>query len=479
LNIEAVDELLYVEITIDDRFAARLLCADRIDYRNLELEEADLPGVELKRINRTHTVSAGFSYRVPTIFAPPKLHSVKVFSVVSEHKELIWEDTTNFAEIAIGELKGLFAEYTYIAFENFRYVPGQGRGTVVAQGWITAPDDRVADRIAGCSVHVNETPFETTTAPLPEPPDTLHFTFAPERPTFSFTVTADLGRIAPEARGYRFSCRDEEGERITPEALDFFLPTNWQTMLTEKPLPSLEGIRRTTPAISRRASAERDEFVPSRFHFGGYTDMCQIERAIRLHANRDFDGIHRVLDWGCGCGRLTYHLGSLPGILASGIDMDFVNIKWASQNIRTADFSTAALDPPLPFEDETFDLIIGLSVFTHLTEADQFAWLEEHRRILKQGGILAATVHGTTSLKCGGLRKLVNDYRALEVQGICDSRIANKFKDLLKDRPTYYRQTRHRPDYVRHQWGRYFDIVGVEPGGAAGQQDLVIAAKRS
>ena len=49
--------------------------------------------------------------------------------------------------------------------------------------------------------------------------------------------------------------------------------------------------------------------------------------------------------------------------------------------------------PPLPLEDESFDLIWSISVFTHLTD-NSLPWLCELHRLLRPGGLLIATYMG-------------------------------------------------------------------------------------
>ncbi|HEY0382006.1 MAG TPA: class I SAM-dependent methyltransferase [Candidatus Elarobacter sp.] len=48
--------------------------------------------------------------------------------------------------------------------------------------------------------------------------------------------------------------------------------------------------------------------------------------------------------------------------------------------------------PPSDLPAESFDVIYAYSVFTHLSEELQRAWIEEFRRLLRPGGVLVASV---------------------------------------------------------------------------------------
>jgi SAM-dependent methyltransferase len=99
-----------------------------------------------------------------------------------------------------------------------------------------------------------------------------------------------------------------------------------------------------------------------------------------------------LLDFGCGCGRVTRRWAGLDGV--HGTDLTPEAVEWCSRNLPFGRFETNGLAPPLTFREGSFDLVYALSVFTHLTVELQLAWLAELRRVLRPGGLLLLTTHG-------------------------------------------------------------------------------------
>lgn len=103
-----------------------------------------------------------------------------------------------------------------------------------------------------------------------------------------------------------------------------------------------------------------------------------------------------ILDWGCGPGRIIRHLPTLIGdsCRCYGSDYNAKYVEWCSKNIPNVSFSTNQLTPPLDYQSGMFDIIYGISIFTHLSEEMHYKWFDELMRVLKPGGILFLTLQG-------------------------------------------------------------------------------------
>jgi ubiquinone/menaquinone biosynthesis C-methylase UbiE len=103
-----------------------------------------------------------------------------------------------------------------------------------------------------------------------------------------------------------------------------------------------------------------------------------------------------ILDWGCGPARILRHLPDVfdHSCTFFGTDYNEKSIKWCQEHLKGISFSKNNLTPPLSFDAEKFDVIYGISIFTHLSAANHTPWFDELNRVLKKEGILLLTTHG-------------------------------------------------------------------------------------
>jgi ubiquinone/menaquinone biosynthesis C-methylase UbiE len=104
----------------------------------------------------------------------------------------------------------------------------------------------------------------------------------------------------------------------------------------------------------------------------------------------------KILDWGCGPGRVIRHLPAVigNGCAFYGTDYNSKSIEWCSQNLPGINFNKNTLKAELPYVDNFMDIIYGISIFTHLSEEMHISWFNELYRTLKPGGIMFLTTQG-------------------------------------------------------------------------------------
>jgi ubiquinone/menaquinone biosynthesis C-methylase UbiE len=127
--------------------------------------------------------------------------------------------------------------------------------------------------------------------------------------------------------------------------------------------------------------------------------------------------------------------------------------------------------PPLNYQDESFDFIYGISVFTHLPEDMATLWLKELRRILRPDGLLVTSTLGSTDLQ--GL--MSDDKEALKQFKQKGFYYTKKFK--TEGLPDFYGLSFHERSYIEAEWSRYFNILVFYPKAINNHQDGIVLSK--
>jgi SAM-dependent methyltransferase len=113
--------------------------------------------------------------------------------------------------------------------------------------------------------------------------------------------------------------------------------------------------------------------------------------SIRDAVPEPLESMGSILDFGCGCGRVVRWWRDLPPDI-HGSDFNATLVAWCRANLPFATFGVNGAEPPLSYEDDSFDLVYALSVLTHLPVDTQERWLDELARVARDW--LLVSVHG-------------------------------------------------------------------------------------
>jgi SAM-dependent methyltransferase len=177
----------------------------------------------------------------------------------------------------------------------------------------------------------------------------------------------------------------------------------------------------------------------------------------------------RVLDFGCGCGRVLRWLVRDPRLELHGTDVDADAVAWVRRRLPHVRAGVNERHPPLEAQAAAFDVVYAVSVLTHLDEDDAAQWLEEWRRIVRPGGIVVASVHGPDAFPLAPHHR--DELRRRGFLFAADDRWRGTF-------PGWYQTAVHTSEYVRKQFGRWFEVVEHVDRGLNDHQDLVVLRRR-
>ena len=118
---------------------------------------------------------------------------------------------------------------------------------------------------------------------------------------------------------------------------------------------------------------------------GGPGNVARMLNGIDTHGKR-------LLDIGCGIGGPAFEMARAYGAFVTGIDLEAALVERARASARELGLETQCafrtVEPgPLPFADESFDIVVSAGAFTQT--ADKPAMLREAFRVLAPGGHLS------------------------------------------------------------------------------------------
>ena len=218
------------------------------------------------------------------------------------------------------------------------------------------------------------------------------------------------------------------------------------------PLPPVDMIR-MTQGLYRRASDP--DAVYRRFEATGAESAAWIANLLARNGER-IEDMSAILDFGCGCGRVTRHWKELDARVC-GSDYNAHLVRWCAEHLAFGEFRPNEAAPPLPFDDATFDFAYAISVFTHLEEARQLPWIGELTRVVRPGGLLLITVMSEERLRSiPAWERLREPFEAGELVVVRSERSGSNSCAVY-----------HPLNYIRNTLTRDLEIVDYDAGSPA------------
>ena len=285
----------------------------------------------------------------------------------------------------------------------------------------------------------------------------------------SIAFSGDSGfrfKLPRRAERARLSVTSHDGAETLVE-----IQTTLDPAFMDLPMPPAELMRRVTGSPD-----------PGFFLADGVRSYTEFVDAIARH--RDVASIRRMLDWGCGSGRLSrLFLRAHPEVALRGCDIDREAIDCCNR-LYGDRFAVVPPMPPTGYGGGDFDLVIGYSVMSHLLPGAQRAWLAEMRRLLVPGGLFLASVHGPFAARFALAGSERDESESWRRRPIIAKLLERGFLDAGADGALdgiapagYYRGAFQTPEWTRQSWSDGFRILEIREGGMQNYQDLVILEK--
>jgi SAM-dependent methyltransferase len=134
----------------------------------------------------------------------------------------------------------------------------------------------------------------------------------------------------------------------------------------------------------------------------GWRTLCELQRVLDT-AGRNLYRCPSFLEFAAGHGRFTRHLAKAlpPGALTVS-DVVPGSVAFLRQHWAVKGFDSTAAPEALSIADE-FDVVLVLSLFSHLPESTWRAWLRKLYSAVAPGGVLVMTTHGDEAARKSGV----------------------------------------------------------------------------
>ncbi len=321
-------------------------------------------------------------------------------------------------------------------------------------GWIFLPDvamDKAEVQVDGESVGVAELVHYPKVA-------AAYNEYEPFNQRIGYSLQVDHGSLGVD-RSHQISVVGYRDGRPVAKMKSIVLSP---TLIPDVPIPPPRLIELT----------QGDHDVHS-YRMLGYRYYQQIRELVARH--RNWNSVRRVFDWGCGSGRIASFVMKESDAELYGGDMNHDAVAWCQEYLKPGHFRALHPLPPLPYADETFDLILSIGVVGGCGPAEYAVWLPELRRVLAPTGLMVVSVQGRFAAEVLYPREALV---ALERDGTFDGTAYDKAFPPDPSDKRYRGGMYLSRDYVACTWAPHFRILEHLEGELNSDLDLVLVQRR-
>jgi SAM-dependent methyltransferase len=245
-----------------------------------------------------------------------------------------------------------------------------------------------------------------------------------------------------------------------------------------------ERLSPVPPPDLRRLDGSAEEPV---YLWTGLVDVMNFFAIYQRMGTPPDDRKPRVLDFGCGSGRLARYLNMHDEVEAFGVDSHALAVEWCQLNLDRVVTLLQAGRQQLPFGGAHFDLVYAMTLFTGAVHSRMRQWFDEVTRVLAPGGLLLAVTYGPTALNTIRTsaahqatfritaERAAELLEALPAEGsIHEPRGGDGGEPAADDGASFI-----HPDYPAANWtSEAFEVLQHIPGGLRGWQDIVVLQRK-
>jgi ubiquinone/menaquinone biosynthesis C-methylase UbiE len=229
------------------------------------------------------------------------------------------------------------------------------------------------------------------------------------------------------------------------------------------------------------ATEDREGYFDDRhlaYWLSGAADLKLVDEMVPAAA------MTSVLDFGGASGRFARHVPLVhEAATVTVADINVNHVEWVNQRFgRAVRAVKVSPYPQFPIADASIALCVGLSVFTHI-DSYETGWLAEMHRVLRQGGYAFVTVHSEHTwplLKdhpevMRTLQKIpdfINCYQPGSPMPAERLAFISNPKSIEHNCNTFFHS-----NYIRHCWGKWFEVLDIRPQAHHNFQSVVLLRK--